>query len=182
MDLVHPDEKHAVWERYQRILAGEWTPDIATIKGVDVNGQTLWSEIREIPFTWQGRPAVMSLIHDVTDRVRAEENRKEREERLRTIVENAWDGISIFDEDFRVQFESPSIARMTGYTPEEWTGSRPEAFNVHPDDLPSLVSTLESLKSQPGAVVRDFKIRYRHRDGSWRWIEATGQNLLHDPE
>jgi len=55
----------------------------------------------------------MSLVHDVTDRVQAQEVVRDSEERLRTIVENAWDGISIFDEDFRVQFESPSIARIT---------------------------------------------------------------------
>ncbi|MDM7999587.1 MAG: PAS domain S-box protein, partial [Dehalococcoidia bacterium] len=73
MDLVHPEEKQAVWERYQRILAGEWSVETRLTKGLNAKGETLWSEIREIPFTWQGKPAVMSLIHDVTDRVRAQE-------------------------------------------------------------------------------------------------------------
>jgi PAS domain S-box-containing protein/putative nucleotidyltransferase with HDIG domain len=182
LDLVHPDEKQAVWERYERILAGYWFPEPATVRGLDPKGQTLWSEIREIPFTWQGRPAVMSLIHDITDRVWAEEDRKEKEERLRAIMENAWDGVAIFDETFHIKFESPSLRRMTGHAPEDWVGKAPQAFLIHPDDLTTLLTRIEEIKSQPGCTIRDFRVRYQHADGSWRTIEATGTNLLHDPK
>ena len=182
MDLVHPDERQAVSERYERILAGEWFSEAATIKGVNAKGQTLWSEIREIPFAWQGRPAIMSLIHDVTDRVLAEEERKEKEERLRAIVENAWDGVIIFDENYVVLFESPSLSRMTGYTPEEWKGISPAQWPIHPDDLPSMLTRLEYLRSRPGSTVADIRMRLRHKDGSWRTFEATSRNLLQDPK
>ena len=119
---------------------------------------------------------------DITDRVRLEEERREREERFRTIIENAWDGITILDENYNVIFESPSLARISGYTPEEWMGRPVGQMAIHPDDLAPLLAKIETLKSQPGSIIRDVTIRYQHKDGSWRWIEATGRNLLHDPK
>ncbi|HWR69439.1 MAG TPA: PAS domain S-box protein, partial [Dehalococcoidia bacterium] len=181
-DFVHPDQREALTERYEKLLAGQWFSDFTTVKGIDAKGETRWEEIREIPYSWQGRPAVMSLAHDITDRMRADEERKEREERLRAVIENAWDGITILDENYNVIFESPSLARISGYTPEEWMGRPVGQMNIHPDDLAPLLAKIETLKSQPGSIITDVKIRYQHKDGSWRWIEATGRNLLHDPK
>ncbi len=182
LDLVHPDSRQAVIERYEKLSAGQFFPGLTTVKGIDARGQTRWSNIQEIPYAWRGRPAVMSLISDVTDRVLAEQSLKQEGERLRAIMENAWDGVAIFDEDYRVIFESPSLARMTGYSPEEWSGVTPGRFKVHPDDLHPMLNQLEVLRSHPGSVIRDVVIRYRHRDGSWRTMEATGRNLLDDPK
>ena len=182
LDMVHPDNRQEVAERYQKLNAGQFFPGLFTAKGVTAQRETKWANIQELPYLWHGRPAVMSLISDVTDRVLAEQALKHEEERLRAIMENAWDGVAIFDRDFRVIFESPSLARMTGYTPEEWTGITPEKFQVHPDDLRPMLGHLESLSSHPGSFIQDVVIRYRHRDGSWRTMEATGRNLLDDPK
>ena len=127
--------EQALMERYEKLLAGQWFSDFTTVKGIDARGETRWAEIREIPYSWQGRPAVMSLVHDITDRVRADEERREREERFRSIIENAWDGITILDENYNVIFESPSLARISGYTPEEWMGRPVGQMAIHPDDL-----------------------------------------------
>ncbi|MDM8001058.1 MAG: PAS domain S-box protein [Dehalococcoidia bacterium] len=124
----------------------------------------------------------MSLIHDVTDRVRAQEAMKQSEERLRAIVENAWDGVIIFDEEYNVLFESPSIFRLTGYSPEEWRGKSPAEWPVHPEDLPSILASLDDLRNRKGATISGVRMRLQNKDGSWRMLEATGHNLLHDPK
>jgi PAS domain S-box-containing protein/putative nucleotidyltransferase with HDIG domain len=180
-DFIHLDQREALTERYEGLLAGQLFSDFTTVKDIDARGETRWAEIREIPYSWQGRPAVMSLAHDITDRMRADEERKEREERFRSIIDNAWDGITILDENYSVIFESPSLARISGYTPEEWMGRPVGQMAIHPDDLVWLATRMETLKSQPDSVIRDVVVRYQHKDGSWRWIEATGRNLLHDP-
>ncbi len=182
VDLVHPDSRQQVVERYEKISAGQFFPGLTTVKGMDARGQARWANIQEIPYSWQGRPAIMSLISDVTDRILAEQSLRHEEERLRAIMENAWDGVAIFDQDFRVMFESPSLAKMTGYFSEEWSGITPDKFQVHPDDLQHMMAQLELLRSRPGAVIQDVVIRYRHRDGSWRNMEAAGRNLLDDPK
>ncbi len=182
LDLVHPDSRQEVIERYDKLNSGQFFPGLTTIKGLDARGQTRWSNVQEIPYSWRGKPAVMSMISDVTDRILAEQSLKHEEERLRAIMENAWDGVAIFDQDFKVIFESPSLARMTGYSPEEWTGITPDKFRVHPDDLQPMVAQLEALRARHGSFINDVVIRYRHRDGTWRTMEATGRNLLDDPK
>ncbi len=120
-------------------------------------------------------------VIDVTERKRLEEETKEKEERFRAIIENAWDAVTILDEGYNVVYESPSISRITGYTPEEWMGMQVDQMAINPQDLARLVEQLDTLKSQPGST-RDSVISYRHKDGSWRWVEATGRNLLNDPK
>jgi len=181
LDITHPDDRPAVEDRYRRILSGEWFPTGTVARGFDKDGNVRWAEIREIPFSWNGKPAVMGLLNDFTDRKRADEALKASEERFRTIIENARDAITVVDKNFNVIYESPSLAVVTGYPPEEWVGKSLGDMAIHPDDVPSLASKFELLKSQPGLVIEDFSVRYKHRDGSWHVLEASGRNLLHDP-
>ncbi len=127
-------------ERYKKMTGGQLTAGPATVKGIDASGQTRWTEIQDIAFSWRGKPAIMSLITDITDKVRLQEELKEREERLRAVIENAWDGITILDENYHIIFESPSVARMAGYTPEELVGRDVLQTAIHPDDLAPLAS------------------------------------------
>ncbi len=182
LDMVHPDHKQEIAGRYHKTVAGHPFSGVTTTKGVTSQGETRWADIQAIPYTWQGRPAVMALVTDVTDRVLAGQAVVQEKTRLRAILSNAWDGVAIFDRDYRVVFESPALARITGFSPEEWTGLTPDKFRIHPDDQGYLFSHLEELRRHPGSVVRDVIIRYQHKDGSWRTMEAAGCNLLEDPD
>jgi PAS domain S-box-containing protein len=51
---------------------------------------------------------------------------------------------------------------------------------MHPEDNERIQTLFTRLVAQPGAVIPSI-YRYRHKDGSWRWLEATGTNLLDDP-
>jgi diguanylate cyclase (GGDEF)-like protein len=51
---------------------------------------------------------------------------------------------------------------------------------THPEDIGFVQSTIAELIATPGGQ-RTIELRSRHADGSWRVIEATGHNLVHDP-
>jgi signal transduction histidine kinase len=51
---------------------------------------------------------------------------------------------------------------------------------VHPDDLQRVGLIWSDLTERAGRV-RTFRYRLKHADGSWRWVEAIGTNLLHVP-
>ncbi len=50
---------------------------------------------------------------------------------------------------------------------------------VHPDELEYTRQRLNDLLGHPGEVIT-VEYRLRHKDGSWRWMEGTATNLLHD--
>lgn len=101
------------------------------------------------------------------------------EARLRAVVERAADGYTLLDAAGTVIDLSPSAQRMSGYAPEQIVGRRCDDF-VHPDDLAAATATLARLRGRRGAS-EALLLRLRHTDGSWRWIEGTLTNMLHDP-
>ena len=64
-----------------------------------------------------------------------------------------------------------------GYNPEYYIGKDP-IEHTHPDDLPILIPKLNEILSTPDKVIT-AQYRYKHADGSWRWLESTFSNLLH---
>lgn len=100
---------------------------------------------------------------------------REPEEHFRRLIENASDLIQVVRLDGSIEYTSPSVERLLGYTPNELAGSPATAF-MHPEDLGAVQAALFRAFSEPGITVR-AQYRVRHRDGSWRWYEGTGHAL-----
>jgi PAS domain S-box-containing protein len=101
------------------------------------------------------------------------------EKRFRAMVENAVDAISLFGAEGTVIYDSPAAVRLLGYAPRELTGRNAFAL-VHPDDLPRVAHLFQQLLQDPATPVNSL-FRFRHKNDSWRWIEATASNLLAEP-
>lgn len=97
---------------------------------------------------------------------------------FRTLIENSTDVISLFSADGTVQYLSPSVARIAGYKETEPIGRNFSEF-VHPDDLAYVLKSFQDLQKKVGAAVT-VTCRYRHKDGSWRWLECIWSNHLGD--
>ena len=127
-------------------------------------------------------PAIDGLsvfLQDVTERRRAEEEQRRTEERFKSLVQNGSDIILILDRDGTVRYASPAIERVIGHTPEEVIGSD-NFFRVHPEDVKRLKRAFVRVARQPG-VSAPVVLRFRHRDGTYRWLEVTPTNLFHEP-
>ena len=100
----------------------------------------------------------------------------EREHIFYSLIQNSSDIITILKEDGIISYESPSLKRVLGYAPNELIGRN--AFElVHPDDVQNVRNAFAAVIRNPDALLStDF--RFRHKDGSWRVLEATGSNQL----
>lgn len=79
-----------------------------------------------------------------------------------------------------VTYVSPRINATLGQTPERIVGSHLRDL-AHPDDLEALRWAMGSTGEAPiEAPIGTLRARFRRRcqDGSWRWFEGTGTNLL----
>jgi diguanylate cyclase (GGDEF)-like protein/PAS domain S-box-containing protein len=102
-----------------------------------------------------------------------------REARLRSLVHNVSDIITIYEPDGTVRYESPAVERVLGYRPEELVGDAAAGL-VHPDDLPRLQALYAVVLAQPGSQP-PIELRVRHKEGGWRHLEVALTNLLDDP-
>jgi PAS domain S-box-containing protein len=117
----------------------------------------------------------------VEERRRAKETLRQTEERFRAMVQNSSDIITVFDADGTILHQTPSVERVLGYRAEDRIGANAfSAAIVHPDDFADKRAFFDSMLRRPG-VPLTAEFRLRHLDGSWRDIEAIGQNLLDDP-
>jgi len=120
--------------------------------------------------------AALALDRDVL----AEDLHRRRSElRFRSLVRNASDMIIVVDAQGLTRYVSPAVERMLGYRPEERIG-RPATELIHPDDRDRVAAFQRELAARPGANL-SLEYRARHRDGSWRTLDAVGANLLADP-
>jgi PAS domain S-box-containing protein len=105
---------------------------------------------------------------------------KESEERFRALVQASADLVTITGADGICRYASPSYERLVGHSPDELVGQNFLEF-VHPGDLQRVIDVFtEILLRGPGARVA-IEFRFLHKDGSYRWLEATSSNQLDNP-
>ena len=127
-------------------------------------------------------PAViraLDLRRARTEQARAEEARRQGEERFRALIEHGADAVALVAPDGTLLFASHSIERLLGFAPVELVG-HPGFEQVHPDDLPRVYAALRDIIASPGTPA-SLELRWRHKDGSWRHIDAVAVDRLAEP-
>jgi PAS domain S-box-containing protein len=182
--LLLPDHPLSVPQRMARINLetgrAYFGGQALELAGRHKNGRELPLEVSLGEFTQGGRHLFTAVIRDVTERKRAEEEIRRSDRRFRSLIENASDITLIVNEEGRILYTSPSLQRILGYTPEELTGQSYDR-DVHPEDRDTLAAALRRGLSGSRVAGGAAVCRVRHRDGSWRVLEAVAQDLLEDP-
>jgi PAS domain S-box-containing protein len=124
----------------------------------------------------EGRTSFFSTIaRDITEHKKAEADLQRREERFRSLIENASDLITVMNPEAVITFQSPSSERVLGFKPAEMVGHSLMEF-VHPEDQAKARQNLRNVLANPDGSVT-AAARFKHSDGTWRLLEAAGRIL-----
>ena len=126
--------------------------------------------------------SILLSIRDITTRKQIENSVRESEERLQLLIQNTYDIITILSKEGDILYESNSVERILGYKPTERTGKN--IFKVpivHPDDIKQKEAAFEKAVASSSEIVK-AEFRLRHKDGSYKDIEAVYVNLIHDSQ
>lgn len=96
-NIVHPDEAEQVVEIHQRRMRGEEVPSQYEATFINKHGSKVPVELTAAVTSWQGNPAGLVIIRDITDRKLIQQTLIDSEKRYRSLVENSPDAILIFD-------------------------------------------------------------------------------------
>ncbi|MCC6791874.1 MAG: PAS domain S-box protein [Thermomicrobiales bacterium] len=185
--MLHQAERNpvglVVWEVFPELIGSEietalrGAAESQNAANIDAywSGLNRWFEIHVYP----AEEGISIYLQDVTERRRAEEERRRTEDRFRALVQHASDIILILGRTGTVRYASPAIERTIGYTPEEIVGSD-NFFRVHPQDAKRLRTAFVKVAKRPG-VSQPIVLRFKHRNGGYRWLEVTATNLFDDP-
>ena len=71
--IIHPDDRAMVVERYQKRINAEESPSRYTFRLSPKDGSTRWIEISVVATDWDGHPATLNFLTDITEHKRTEE-------------------------------------------------------------------------------------------------------------
>lgn len=141
------------------------------------DGRTLVIEMRCVEIEWDGRPAFLTSLRDVTERKRSEEMILKAEERFRQISEAISDFTYSLrvEEDNRLNLEWLTVAflRLTGYSAAEvqtmgWTQL------IHPEDHGlAHLHARRLLEGEPDAC----ELRVISATGEIRWLRNSARPI-----
>jgi diguanylate cyclase (GGDEF)-like protein/PAS domain S-box-containing protein len=141
------------------------------------NGELIDVEITSHRLAFQGQPAVLVAIQDITDRLQAQRALRASEAWFRSLFEHSTDVAMIMDRDWEIRYVTPSIRDVLSLEPGSCIGSDARelfgASNITFGDGDSF----ERLRT-PGAVVR-LTVQVVGPAGS-HWVDATIRNMLDD--
>ena len=108
----------------------------------------------------------------------AEQAQRRMDELFRALIENALDVITILDVEGVIRYQSPSVERVLGYKPAELIGVNIVEL-LHPDDVSKVNAAIKAAAPPNGTpgIAQIVEARLRHKDGSWRLLEAIGKAL-----
>jgi len=182
MTFMHPDDRPAVVDAFQRTLAGEVGCQVE-YRFIGKTGQITWVEARPSalrdPITGEV-VGVTDSMRDITGRKAAEAALAVSEVRFRTLANAASDAVIETSVDGELVYASNAIQDLTGYAPAELAGVRTIDL-IHPDDRDRVREAAAAWRADPlGASPGDGQFRLLHKDGGVRWSESR-PTLITDP-
>jgi diguanylate cyclase (GGDEF)-like protein/PAS domain S-box-containing protein len=155
---------------------GHDLPPAATERLIEHDdGTMIWVETRHARITGLDRPLGIVATFDVSEHKRLES----RLERFGHLFRHANDIITVVDPAGVVLYSSPSSFHVLGY-PEGYEPDGGVLSLVHPDDIARALHAYSDLATG-GSGRQPFTSRIRAHDGSWKYIETVGTNLLDEP-
>jgi PAS domain S-box-containing protein len=119
---------------------------------------------------------VLGISRDITSRMQAEEALRESEEKYRTIVETAQEGIWILDAEYRTVSVNAYMAELLGYTPDEMKG-RPIIDFLYPEELQN--HDLIAAERKKG-IAGIFERLYLTKGGEKVWGIVSSTPIIRD--
>jgi PAS domain S-box-containing protein len=153
----------------------QWSSALYEVELIHMDGRHVPVEVMGRSLTWQGRRVRAAAFRDISERKRAEEALRQSEEKHRTIVETANEGIITVDAESVTTYVNATFANMLGFSPEELIGK--EITEHFAKEHLALVLAKREERRQSGAR-GSFEVKMIRRDGSPVWVMVNASPLL----
>ncbi|HMS84624.1 MAG TPA: PAS domain S-box protein [Nitrospira sp.] len=169
-EFIHPDYHQEVRENVKRLFEGGVSVHSAERVYVRLDGTTIPVQVEAGRITWDGKPAILGIFSDITERKRAEEalaklnatleqQVSDRTEELRLykkIFTHSIDGIAIIDPQGRYLQQNGAHERILGYSMEDLAGNTP-AIHLGEERFAHIGHVLATDGSYRGEMVSQTK-------------------------
>jgi PAS domain S-box-containing protein len=170
--MIHPDDLEEVRERYSIRTTGEENLRQTPFRILSRRGNVTWVLVRAEPIEWEGKPAMLAILTDITSQKLVDETISRERNLLRILIDNLPDYIYIKDTGGHFTLVNKSAARILGSEdPETITGKT--EFDFLPEALASRINVNENAMLRSGASSLTYEEIFTGPDGEARWVLMT---------
>jgi len=180
VETIHPEDRDLIQARIANVLRDGKEETVVGRVLLHGGPAFIWMMMTGRRMMIEGRPFLVGTGIDISERKQAEAAVLRSEALQGKMISNIGDVIVIIDANGINRYKSKNIEKFFGWKPEEVVGQSALA-NVHTDDLNAVQAFITNLLKTPDAT-GDIEVRYRCKDGRYKWISFTGCNLMHDPD
>jgi PAS domain S-box-containing protein len=175
--LIAPEDRKRVVQFGNLRRAGKPAPDHYEFRGNHRSGKPMWLEARVRIVDWDGEPASLVTVVDITDRKQAEQSLVESEERFRNLVEGSLEGINVL-QGHKLVFVNQAFADIFGYRNPAHVLRNPiwERFQAPAERRRMGRFAKNRVQGKPAPPRYEFQ--GLRRDGKTIWLEASVRRIL----
>jgi PAS domain S-box-containing protein len=175
LESVHPADRRMVAGLHEKRVRGEAVPRPYSFRVARADGSIRWGEVSAVPHKWEGKPAFLCIVKDITERKRMEEELRESERRYRLLAENVSDVIWVTDMSLGATYLSPSIERLLGYPLAESLNHTVEGAltPASAEAVRRLLSGTPGREGEMSGTSGGLEVELKRVDGSTVWVEST---------
>lgn len=167
-DLAHPGSQTFIEQRQQAAQSSKLPNPLVSYSFVRKDGTEVEVESVSFAFEYEGRPAFLGVVHDLTERRRVER----AAERFRVALDSTADAIFLIDPfAMRIMDANKTACDSLGYTREDLLELGPHEIKPHYNKATLRERFAEVLAGKPGAEM--LETVHRRKDGSTFPVEIS---------
>jgi PAS domain S-box-containing protein len=173
--LIHPDDRAEGAERFAALQRGELSESQALTRVLRKDGEVVWLELHVTILREAGRAYNITVVHDVSERQRAEAQLRESEARTQLALEVAQLGTWSWNPEEDEVWADRRCRDICGLEPQGRLRLHDVAARVHPGDWARVETSLKAALHPEGTRRYAEEFRLVHPDGGERWVMSRGQ-------
>jgi PAS domain S-box-containing protein len=181
VDFVSPEYRDFVADNYKKRINGESAEDSYEIEILSKMCRAITVEIRASAIDYEGRPADMAVIRDITERKNAESALHMSENSLRNSMDNSPMGIRISNRKDQTLYVNRGFLEMFGYKNAEEIEENPPLKRYTTESYANFLDRMEKQKygaPRPESV----EIQIIRKDGGIRYLQLSTKEVVWNGE
>ncbi len=176
--ITYPADYKNNLDQYQKLYRNEIDSFTITKRYIKKDKGLLWVKV-----TVSANPnkaTSIAMVQDITAEKSATSELVKSEYKYRTLIENANDGIGLFDAAFKPVIHNAVLYEALGYNLEEYLQINHGKFELfHPDDIPAVKEAFEKVMQ---GVKSRIEKRMLDKEGNIRYFSVSYIPVMHEEE
>jgi two-component system cell cycle sensor histidine kinase/response regulator CckA len=172
-DFVHPNYADTIVGGIQETFKEGAPTRMIEATFIRTDGETIDGEVAAMSLTYEGQPARLAIVRDITDRKRTEHTLMVREQELNNIFEFTGTAMLIVEDDTTIVKCNHEFEQLAGYVKEEIEGRMKWMDFIHPEEVDRTVQYHQARRLGDPTAPSHYESRSMDRNGIIKHIYIT---------